>query len=87
MAGDATLQAHSGSNSSVDRRASRAKPIEESKTKEPVVKLAPKGSMMPAAPGGVYMPPWKMKAVLAELEKADAEMKTAHCNRMVRYIK
>jgi len=27
---------------------------------------------MPSAPGGVYMPPWKMKAVLAELEKADA---------------
>jgi len=37
-----------------------------------VAPIEPKGALMPSLPGGVYMPPWKMKAILAELEKADA---------------
>jgi hypothetical protein len=46
-------------------------------------------SLTLAEPKSIYMQAdyANLKRLQNELEKADAEMKTAHCNRMVRYIK
>ena len=43
------------------------------KIQAPKVKLEPKGQMLPTNAGGVYMPPFKMKAMLEQLRMASTE--------------
>ena len=41
------------------------------KKEEIKVPIEPKGQMLPATQGGVYMPPFKMRAILEQLKQSE----------------